>query len=289
MRRAIEQSDSLPNGVKFFAWALLAADAPDEDEALAALAEAEGYLEVAREDLGRRFTKEVAELRFLERGIALSSDRARVRGGGPPLRPRARARPRDAVRAPQGVPPADVLRTRRSGAPEEAHEGATPRPQAPFRRSAPSEDVGLPPASHGQALQREDDEEGDERREHRAEDEGRGPLVPRPLRPRTASQRRIPQMPPQNAREMTAGTPSGEAGVITQGFRVVIPARMEEGEQALVEDEGGKKAGDEALARTSCRQLCHETASVSRRRPSVQPEPRGLRGTRGACRSGRAA
>ena len=75
-RRAIEQSDSLPNGVKFFAWALLAADAPDEDEALAALAEAEGYLDVARADLGRRFTKEVADLRFLERGIALRSDRA---------------------------------------------------------------------------------------------------------------------------------------------------------------------------------------------------------------------
>jgi hypothetical protein len=74
-RRAIEQSDSLPNGVKFFAWALLAADAPDEDEALAALAEAEGYLDVARQDLGRRFTKEVADLRFLERGISLRSDR----------------------------------------------------------------------------------------------------------------------------------------------------------------------------------------------------------------------
>ncbi len=75
-RRAIEQSDSLPNGVKFFAWALLAADAPNEDEALAALAEAEGYADVAREDLGRRFAKEVGELRFLERGIALRSDRA---------------------------------------------------------------------------------------------------------------------------------------------------------------------------------------------------------------------
>jgi len=75
-RRAIEQSDSLPNGVKFFAWALLAADSPDEDEALAALVEAEGYLDVARQDLGRRFTKEVADLRFLERGISLRSDRA---------------------------------------------------------------------------------------------------------------------------------------------------------------------------------------------------------------------
>jgi hypothetical protein len=75
-RRAIEQSDSMPNGVKFFAWALLAADASDEDEALAALAEAEAYLDVARQDLGRRFTKEVADLRFLERGISLRSDRA---------------------------------------------------------------------------------------------------------------------------------------------------------------------------------------------------------------------
>ena len=74
--RAIASSDSMPNGVKFFAYALLAADAPDEDEALEALATAEGYLDVAREDLGRRFTKELGELRFLERGIALRSDRA---------------------------------------------------------------------------------------------------------------------------------------------------------------------------------------------------------------------
>ena len=73
--RAIESSDSLPNGVKFFAYALLAADARDEDEALEALETAESYLEVARKDLGRRFTKEVGELRFLERGIALRSDR----------------------------------------------------------------------------------------------------------------------------------------------------------------------------------------------------------------------
>jgi hypothetical protein len=76
LRRAIAQSDSLPNGVKFFAWALLAGDAPDEEEALAALAEAERYLGVSREDLGRRFAKEVVGLRFLERGIALRSDRA---------------------------------------------------------------------------------------------------------------------------------------------------------------------------------------------------------------------
>ena len=73
--RAIASSDSMPNGVKFFAYALLAADARDEEEALEALATAEVYLEVAREDLGRRFTKELAELRFLERGIALRSER----------------------------------------------------------------------------------------------------------------------------------------------------------------------------------------------------------------------
>lgn len=73
--RAIASSDSMPNGVKFFAHALLAADAGDEDEALEALAAAEAYLETARKDLGRRFTKEVGELGFLERGIALRSDR----------------------------------------------------------------------------------------------------------------------------------------------------------------------------------------------------------------------
>jgi hypothetical protein len=74
--RVIASSGSMPNGVKFFAYALLAADAPDEDDALEALATAEGYLDVARQDLGRRFTKELPELRFLERGISLRSDRA---------------------------------------------------------------------------------------------------------------------------------------------------------------------------------------------------------------------
>lgn len=74
--RALASSDSMPNGVKFFAYALLAADAPDEDEALEALEAAERYLDVARVDLGRRFAKELPELRFLERGIALRSDRA---------------------------------------------------------------------------------------------------------------------------------------------------------------------------------------------------------------------
>jgi hypothetical protein len=76
VRRAIDSSDSMPNGVKFFAWALLAAEEPDEEAALEALAEAERYLEVARADLGRRFTKELPALKFLERGVSLRSDRA---------------------------------------------------------------------------------------------------------------------------------------------------------------------------------------------------------------------
>lgn len=75
VRRALASSDSMPNGVKFFAHALLAADAADEEEALEALAMAESYIDVARNDLGRRFTREVVGLRFLERGIALRSDR----------------------------------------------------------------------------------------------------------------------------------------------------------------------------------------------------------------------
>ncbi len=75
IRRAIEASDSLPNSVKFFAWALLAADAADEEESLGALAAAESYLEVSRGELGRRFARELPSLRLLERGIALQSDR----------------------------------------------------------------------------------------------------------------------------------------------------------------------------------------------------------------------
>lgn len=76
VRRAIDSSDSMPNGVKFFAWALLAADEPDEEAALEALAEAERYLDAARAEFGRRLDKELAGLSFLERGIALLSDRA---------------------------------------------------------------------------------------------------------------------------------------------------------------------------------------------------------------------
>lgn len=74
--RAIEASDSLPNAVKFFAYALFAADAPDEDAALDALSRAEDYVDVAKKELGRRVTRTLPELRFLERGIALRSERA---------------------------------------------------------------------------------------------------------------------------------------------------------------------------------------------------------------------
>lgn len=73
--RVIEASDSLPNAVKFFAYALLAAEAKDEESALGALARAESYAELAREELGRRFRQELPGLGFLERGIALRSAR----------------------------------------------------------------------------------------------------------------------------------------------------------------------------------------------------------------------
>jgi len=74
--RAIESSDSLPNAVKFFAYALQAAESQDEDQALEALEKAEEYLPVAQKELGRRLARELPELRFLERGIALRSERA---------------------------------------------------------------------------------------------------------------------------------------------------------------------------------------------------------------------
>jgi hypothetical protein len=76
LARAIESSDSLPNAVKFFAYALQAAESEDEEQALEALEKAEGYLPVAQKELGRRLARELPELRFLERGIALRSERA---------------------------------------------------------------------------------------------------------------------------------------------------------------------------------------------------------------------
>jgi len=76
LRRAIASSDSMPNAVKFFAYALLAAEAGDDDDALEALGKAEAALAVARGDLGRRFEKELPGLGFLERGIAARSGRA---------------------------------------------------------------------------------------------------------------------------------------------------------------------------------------------------------------------
>lgn len=73
--RALEASSSLPNAVKFFAYALLSAGVPDEDDALEALARAEEHLEAARRDLPRRLARELPSLRFLERGIAIRSGR----------------------------------------------------------------------------------------------------------------------------------------------------------------------------------------------------------------------
>lgn len=74
--RVIASQGSIPNAVKCFAYAFLAADEPDEEAALEALGKAESYLEVAREELPRRLARELPGMRFLERGIALRSDRA---------------------------------------------------------------------------------------------------------------------------------------------------------------------------------------------------------------------
>ncbi|MGZ6971477.1 MAG: hypothetical protein ACXVID_07435 [Thermoanaerobaculia bacterium] len=82
LERALSSSDSMPNAVKFFAWALLVAAAaalgtPEgEGRALEALAEAEGYLPVAQDELGAHFTRERAGLAWLEAGISILTDRA---------------------------------------------------------------------------------------------------------------------------------------------------------------------------------------------------------------------
>ena len=76
LSRAIEASDSLPNAVKFFAYALLAAESPDEERALEALEAAERYLPAAQKEMPRPLARELPELAFLERGIALRSERA---------------------------------------------------------------------------------------------------------------------------------------------------------------------------------------------------------------------
>lgn len=82
LERALSSSDSMPNAVKFFAWALLvpasaALGTPEgEDRALEALAEAERYLPVAQDELGAVFARERDELKWLEAGISLLTDRA---------------------------------------------------------------------------------------------------------------------------------------------------------------------------------------------------------------------
>lgn len=82
LERAITSSDSMPNAVKFFAWALLvpasaALGTPEgEDRALEALVEAERYLPAAQLELGALFARERDELKWLESGISVLSDRA---------------------------------------------------------------------------------------------------------------------------------------------------------------------------------------------------------------------
>ena len=82
LERAISASDSMPNAVKFFAWALLvsasaALGTPEgEDRALEALVEAEHYLPAAQDELGAFLTRERDELKWLEAGVSLLADRA---------------------------------------------------------------------------------------------------------------------------------------------------------------------------------------------------------------------
>jgi hypothetical protein len=82
LERAISSSDSMPNAVKFFAWALLVpaaaglATPEGEDRALEALVEAEGYLPAAQLELGAFLLRERDGLKWLESGISLHTDRA---------------------------------------------------------------------------------------------------------------------------------------------------------------------------------------------------------------------
>ena len=82
LERAIASSDSMPNAVKFFAWALLVPASSGlgtpagEDRALEALVEAERYLPAAQLELGAILVRERDDLKWLESGISLHSDRA---------------------------------------------------------------------------------------------------------------------------------------------------------------------------------------------------------------------
>jgi hypothetical protein len=80
LERVLLASDSLPNAVKFFGYAFLVGALPPTEDgearALEALEAAERYLPVAREEMGAEVTRRLPELVFLERGVALRSDRA---------------------------------------------------------------------------------------------------------------------------------------------------------------------------------------------------------------------
>ncbi len=82
LERAISSSDSMPNAVKFFAWALLVSASASlgtpegEERGLEALLEAERYLPAAQDELGALLGRERDDLKWLESGISLQTDRA---------------------------------------------------------------------------------------------------------------------------------------------------------------------------------------------------------------------
>jgi hypothetical protein len=73
----LEKFNSIPNGVKFFIYDLLAEDAYHLDDLLLcrqAVDRAHEYLEEAREKNTRSFTEYLPSLRFVERGISITVD-----------------------------------------------------------------------------------------------------------------------------------------------------------------------------------------------------------------------
>src|SRR5450830_1016656 len=100
-------------------------------------------------------------------------------------------------------------------------KSATPKPQAPFRSSAPTMRSGFQPPPIGRPFIGKTTKN--------ATSVGR--IAPRtiarsqyfdPAAPRIISHSAIPHTPPQNASDSTDGTPIGGVGVMTHGLRGVI-------------------------------------------------------------------
>ncbi len=73
----IGRAGSIPNAVKFFLFDLLAEDTfrcGDLEGCREAVAKAEGYLQVAREEASQGFRTYAPSIRLFERGIALAVD-----------------------------------------------------------------------------------------------------------------------------------------------------------------------------------------------------------------------